>query len=114
MWKELLKVKRPMKLNKIKFQSVMFYEMRGMEIIKTESVDLKSLMSWMEVVKLERFKDYSGMVKGDVMEFLESCDWEKNGNGDWCSEQFLCRVGVKLDGSRTKLMSTGWVTLMTK
>ena len=103
-----------MKLSKIKFKSVMFCEMRGMEIIKTESVDVGSLKSWMEVVKLERFKDYAGLVKGDVMEFLQNCEWEKNGTGDWCSEQFLCKLGVKLDGSKTKLMSTGWVTLMTK
>jgi hypothetical protein len=103
-----------MKLSKIKFKSVMFYEMRGIEIIKTESENLETLKSWMEMVKMDLFKDYTGLVKGNMMEFLQNCDWEKNGNGDWCSEQFLCKLGLKLDGSKTKLMSTGWVTLMTK
>ena len=84
---------------------VIFYEMSGDEIVKTESMNFETLASWMEVANVKLVSDYQGTPAGKVQDFLKACEWNRNPAGQMCSIEFLAMVGKK------KFPSKCWVLI---
>jgi hypothetical protein len=84
---------------------VVFYEMIGDEIVKTESMNFDTLASWMEVANVKLVSDYKGTPAGKVQDFLKTCEWNRNAVGLMCSAEFLALTG------KNKFPSKCWVVI---